>query len=248
MRVIASAALLATFALVATTASAQPVEEIIEKAIAASGGREALAKVTSREVTGTMTLTTPGGDVAGTIAVLNQAPNKMHTVITLDLSAAGAGTMTVDQRFDGTNGFATNTMQGDTPVTSSQLDTWRNAIFPSPLLDYKARNTKIELTGKDKIGDDEAYVLLVTPQKGPPSRIWVDARTYHQVKAVSTIEVPDAGMVEQAITLSDFRQVDGVQVPFKFVGSSAAQSFTVVVTKVEHNVKVDPSRFARPAR
>ena len=161
----------------ARTASAQTADEIIEKGIAAGGGREALAKLTSRATTGTMTVTTPGGDIAGTVEVLNQAPNKMQTVITLDLSAMGAGIMTIDQRFDGTTGYALNSMQGDTPVTSSQVDAWRNAIFPSPFLDYKQRGTKIELTGREKMGDKDVYALLITPAKGTATRLWMDATT-----------------------------------------------------------------------
>ena len=247
MRVIARGVLLTTFVLVGAAASAQTADDIIEKGIAAGGGREALAKVTSRATTGTMTVTTPGGDVAGTIEVLNQAPNKTQTIITLDLSAMGAGKMTIDQRFDGTNGYASNSMQGETPVTSSQIDTQRNAIFPSPFLDYKERGTKIELTGKEKVGDTDAYLLLVTPAKGPTSRLWMDATTYLPVKTTTTVETAEVGTVEQTILLSDFRQVDGLTVPFKVVGSSAIQTFTVVVTKVEHNVNVDPARFAKPA-
>ena len=246
MRVIARGALLTTFVLMGAAASAQTADDIIEKGIAASGGREALAKVTSRMTTGTMTVSTPGGDIVGTI--LNQAPNKTQTVITLDLSAMGAGKMTIDQRFDGTNGYASNSMQGVTPVTSSQLDTWRNAIFPSPFLDYKARGTKIELTGKEKVGDKDAYALVITPAKGPSSRLWMDATTYQPVKTITTVETAEVGQIEHTTVLSDFREVDGITMPFKFVGSSTIQTFTVVVTKVEHNVNVDPARFAKPAQ
>jgi hypothetical protein len=194
-----------------------------------------------------MTVSTPGGEISGTIEVLNQAPNKSQTVITLDLSAMGAGKMTIDQRFDGTSGYSSNSMQGETPVTSSQLDTWRNAIFPSPFLDYKERGTKIELTGKEKIGDADVYALLLTPAKGPASRLWIDAATYQPVKAVLTVETAEVGSVEQTMVMSDFREVDGLKLPFKMVGSSAIQTFTLVVTKVEHNVTVDPARFAKPA-
>ena len=67
------------------------------------------------------------------------------------------------------------------------------------------------------------------------------------MKTVTTVDTAEMGTVEQTILLSDFREVDGVKVPFKLVGSSAAQTFTIVVTKVEHNVKVDPARFAKPA-
>jgi outer membrane lipoprotein-sorting protein len=247
MRVIAKGVLLTTFVLMGAVASAQTADEIIEKSIVASGGREALAKVTSRATSGTMTVSTPGGDITGTIEALNQAPNKLQTVITLDLSAMGAGKMTIDQRFDGTNGWATNSMQGETPVTSGQLDTWRNAIFPSPFLDYKARGTKIELTGKEKLEDKDVYALLITPATGPTTRLWVDATTYQPVKTVTTVETAEVGTFEQSAVMSDFREVDGLTLPFKIVGTSTIQTFTVVVTKVEHNVTVDSARFAKPA-
>ena len=247
MRVIAKGVLLTAFVLVGAGASAQTADEVIEKSIVASGGREALAKVTSRATTGTMTVSTPGGDITGTIEVLNQAPNKSQTVITLDLSAMGAGKMTIDQRFDGTNGYATNSMQGETPVTSGQLDTWRNAIFPSPFLDYKARGTKVELTGKEKLEDKDVYALVITPAKGPTTRVWMDATTYQPVKTVTSVETAEVGTFEQTTLMSDFREVDGLKLPFKLVGSSPIQTFTVVVTKVEHNVTVDEARFVKPA-
>jgi outer membrane lipoprotein-sorting protein len=247
MRVITQGVLLTGLLLMSTAVSAQTADDIVEKAIVASGGREALAKVKSRATTGTMTVATPNGDITGTVAVLNQAPNKVQTLITLDLAAMGAGTMTIEQRFDGTDGYATNSMRGDTPVTSSQLETWRNTIFPSPFLDYKARGTKIELTGKEKVDDKDAFALLMTPAKGPTTRLWIDATTYQPVKSVTTVDTAEAGPLEQTILLSDFRDVDGLKIPFRLVGSSAAQTFTVVLTKVEHNVTVDPARFAKPA-
>jgi outer membrane lipoprotein-sorting protein len=250
MRAITKRVLLTAVVLMAAMgapASAQTADEIIDKAIAASGGRAALGKLTSRTTAGTITVSTPGGDIAGTIEVVNAAPNKMRTLITLDLSAMGAGAMTIDQRFDGTSGYATNSMQGDTPITTSQLDTWRNAIFPTPLLDYKERGTKIELKGKEKVGDTEAYSLVMTPAKGPSSQMWLDATTYLPIKMVATVETAEVGVVEQTTTVSDFREIDGVKIPFKLTGSSAIQTFTVVVTKVENNVKVDPSLFVKPA-
>ena len=50
-----------------------------------------------------------------------------------------------------------------------------------------------------------------------------------------TVETAEMGPVEQTMVLSDFREIDGITMPFKLVGSSAAQTFTIVVTKVEHN-------------
>src|SRR6516225_8409616 len=97
----------------ARIASAQTADDVIEKSLTAQGGREAFGKVTSRSTSGTMVVSTPGGDLPGTLEVLNQAPNKVRTLVTLDLTAVGAGSMTLDQRFDGTNGIAMDSMRGD---------------------------------------------------------------------------------------------------------------------------------------
>ena len=59
---------------------AQTADEIIEKHLNAIGGRAAIAKLTSRSTAGTMTLSTPGGEISGSIEILNQQPNKSRTL------------------------------------------------------------------------------------------------------------------------------------------------------------------------
>lgn len=230
----------------AGAASAQTADEIIEKTLTAMGGRAALAKLTSRSSTGTMTVSTPGGEISGTIEMLNEAPNKSRTLITLDLSAVGAGSMILDQRFDGTSGYAIDSMRGNHDITGGQLELMKHNIFRTPLLDYKERGSKIELAGRDTVADREAYVMNVTPSSGPPSRLFIDAQSYLPVKAVATVNLPEIGDLEQTTELSDYREIDGVQVPFKVKGSSSVQTFTITVEKVEHNVKVDEALFVKP--
>lgn len=231
----------------ARMASAQTVDEIIDKSLAAQGGRAAMEKITSRSTKGTLVVTSPAGDLPGTIEILNQAPNKVRTLINLDLTAVGAGSLTVDQRFDGTNGYSMDSMRGDSEITGGRLESLRNNQFPSPLLNYKERGTKIVLAGKEKIGDKDAYVLSVTPTAGPASRTWIDAESYLPVKASTTVETPETGPLEQITEFSDFREVDGVKVPFTVHATSAVQSFTATVKSVENNVKIDPALFAKPA-
>ena len=229
------------------TATAQTADEIIEKHIAAMGGRAALAKLTSRTTIGTITLSTPGGEISGPIEVYNQAPNKARTLIELDLSAFGAGKMTIDQRFDGTTGYAIDTLQGNRDITGDQLETMRNAVFPSPFLDYKAAGMKLEMAPKEKVGDRDAYVLIATPKTGPVTRHYFDAETYAEIRQVSKLNVPPVGELEQTVDLSDFRVVDGINIPFKLNATSTAQNFTVVMTKVEHNGAIDQTTFSKPA-
>ena len=103
----------ATFALLglcSITVLAQTPEEIIEKYLAATGGRAALGKLTSRTVVGSLTITSPVGDLSGTVEVYSKAPNKSRTLIKLDVP--GVGQIIDDQRFDGTAGIDPGAVRG----------------------------------------------------------------------------------------------------------------------------------------
>jgi hypothetical protein len=132
----------------AQSAAAQTADEIIEKSIAAMGGRAALEKVKSRQMTGTLAIGTPAGDIQGTIEILNAVPNKARTVIKADPSAFGAGPMLIDQRFDGTKGYVIDTLQGDREITGQQLDTMKANAFPHPFLNYKTQGASVQKSGK----------------------------------------------------------------------------------------------------
>jgi zinc protease len=227
-------------------AAAQTADDVVEKYLAAIGGRAALEKVTSRSTTGTMTLSLPNGPVSGSIEILNQRPNRARTVTKLDLSSLGAGQMTREQRFDGTTGYVLDSLQGNREITGNQLENLKNSMFPTPLLTYKERGATVELGGKEKVEGRDAYVLLFKPKTGSVARQFIDAETYLPVRLVVKIETPETGEVEQTTDLSDYREVDGIKVPFTIKVSTAGQGFTIAVTKVEHNLKIDEALFSRP--
>jgi hypothetical protein len=230
----------------ASLAAAQTADEIVEKHLAATGGRAALGKLVSRVLSGTITVTTPVGEFSGPVEVINQAPNKSRTLIKLDLGAAGAQ-MTVDQRFDGTNGYVLDSLQGNRDITGDQLEAMRNAIFPTPFLNYKAAGMTVTLEGKEKIDAGEAYVLVLTPKTGPPMRTFIDAQSFLQVRQVVKANVPPVGETEQTVEYLDQRDVDGVKLAFQLKISSTLQTFTLTIVKVEHNAAVDQTLFVKPA-
>jgi hypothetical protein len=228
-------------------AAAQTADEIVEKHLAAVGGRAALSKLTSRVMTGTITVATPAGEFSGPIEVMNQAPNKVRTLINLDLSAVGVGKMTIDQRFDGVTGYAIDTLQGNRDITGDQLEGMRNGFFPTPLLNYKENGVGVELTGKEKVGDRDAYLLVLKPKTGPSTKNYIDATTFLLIRQVVTADIPPIGTLEQTTDFSDDKEVDGIKVPHKLVSSSSVQNFTVTLSKVEHNGTLDPTLFVKPA-
>ena len=88
-----------------------------------------------------------------------------------------------------------DSMQGNRDITGDQLGNMKNGDFPTPLLRYQERGTKIELGAKEKVGDRDAQVVLVTPKEGPSSRIYVDTQTWLPMRFVQTLDLPDVGKI-----------------------------------------------------
>ena len=231
----------------AQSAAAQTADEIIEKSLAAMGGRAAFAKIKTRTASGTITLNTPAGDIPGTIELMNAAPNKTRTLIKADLTAFGAGALEIDQRYDGDKGFVIDTLQGNRDISGEQLQNMANASFPNGFLNYKEKGFTATLQGKEKFASGEAYILVLTPKSGSAIRQYIDAQTMLPVRYTMKINVPQLNAeVEQTTELSDYRDVDGIKLPFAVSTSSSAQSFSVAISKIEHNSTIDPKLFAKP--
>src|SRR5262249_35856895 len=155
--------------------------------------------------------------------------NKSRTLVKLDLSAVGGGMVTSDQRFDGTNGFLIDTFNGNREITGAQLDAMRNSSFPNPLLDYKEHGMTIRLAGQEKVAGRDAFVLEVVPKMGPRARAYIDAETFMVVKSVTPLNVPPLGDIEQVIEFSDYRDVDGLKIPYAIRSSNAAQAVRATI-------------------
>jgi len=231
----------------ASPASAQTADEVIEKHIAALGGRNALGKLTSRHSTGTVTLSTPMGELSGPFEDFDKPPNKHRTSVQLDTKPVGGpGLMVVEQKFDGTKGWVLNSLQGDTEITGNLLENMQNGAFPSAMLTYKQAGMEAALKPRETINGKDAIVLVVTPTAGSPTRICLDPETYLVMRMVTTVEIPQlGGNVEQTSDLSDYRTVDGVKIAFQTVDSNTAQTITIKLTKVEHNVPIDDAMFSK---
>jgi hypothetical protein len=231
----------------AKTASAQTADDIIEKHLAASGGRSAFAKLKSRYSIGTVTLTTPSGNITGSIETWNQAPNKARSLTKLDLTPLGLGQTVIDQRFDGESGYVLDTIQGNHDITGTQLESMKNGSFPNIFLNYKEMGATIELSGKEKVGDHDAYLLISKPKAGTAVRTFIDAESFLPVRTVVKVPVPQLGTdLDQVIEFSDFRDVDGIKIPFQINQSSPLQTVSISLTKVEHNKEIDPAMFSKP--
>ena len=243
-----SCALLVISALTAgASGQALTADQIIEKHLTAMGGREALSKITSRRATGTVSVATPAGPLGGPLEMVAKAPNMMRADIRIDTTAVGGpGEMVITEMFDGTAGWAMNSMQGGAePFAGDRLEAARNNFFPSPLLKYKELGLTPTLEATQQVNGKPAHVILFTPKSGPKERMFFDAETFLVVRMTSQLTLPQVGLTDTVSEPSDYRTVDGTKVAFKLVQTAAGQAVTMTFDKVENNVTIDEARFKK---
>jgi zinc protease len=106
--------------------------------------------------------------------------------------------------------------------------------------------SKMTVKGKDKVGDKEVYVVEATPTEGSPHKLYFDTQSGLMLRTDREADTPQ-GKMPFEIYMEDYREVDGVKMPFTVRQVAPAISFTIKVDEVKHNVPVDDAKFNKPA-
>jgi hypothetical protein len=148
--------------------------------------------------------------------------------------------------FEGTNGEELYTFSPVEKLSGKKLEDVRlNSDFYS-LLNWKTNYKTVEVKGTEKVGDEECYIVEFTPEKGTKVTELYSTKTFLLMKrrgvvASSTSEVS----LPYTITFSDYREVDGIKLPFKSVNSTPSMGDVVSILKsVKHNTAIDEKTFA----
>ena len=218
------------------------VDELAAKAIEAAGGEANWKKINSRVTEFELDLENQG--VRGYGTSYAKAPNKAATETTL--TALGKTIATGFDYFDGTNGEEAYSFAPTVKYAGTKLDDVRlDADFYS-LLDWKKSFKKVEVSGTAKVGDEDAYVVNFTPEKGTGFTEYYSTKTFLLLKHEGV--EPSSTSAQQlpfSVMYSDYRRVDGVMLPFKTVNSSISNGNIISVLKsVKHNLPVDDKIFA----
>jgi photosynthetic reaction center cytochrome c subunit len=214
--------------------SGPQADQLFEKCLKAAGGVVAIDKVTTRVMKGTITF----GDRNIPIDIYSKDP---------DMRVSFTHTPEGDSitAFDGHEGWlaapkhAVREMHGpETDAAAMDAD----LHFPAHL---KEMFSKAEVRGKERIGDHDAYLVVGQREGKTPLRLYFDETSGLLVRLVRFGETP-LGQLPTQIDYSDYREVGGVKIPFRWTLARPGGLFTIQVNKVEQNVRVDDAKFAKP--
>jgi tetratricopeptide (TPR) repeat protein len=209
------------------------VDEVLDRYVQAIGGRAAWEEFSTRSVRGTVEIM----GVSGTYESHWKAPNK--SLMKMEFPDVGV----LQQGFDGVVGWRSHPATGIVELSGNELAQLElDAEFYSELK-LRSLYPQMEVLGKAKVHDRDAYVVLAAPREGSPRRMYFDTETWLQVRV--DVEQPQ-GKETLENYLEDYREVDGILMPFTMRQVTSEGTVVFRTSTVQHNVPIDDAKFSKP--
>ena len=201
---------------------APEVEPILERYAEATGlSRAGGALFQTRVSKGRIEGAYAGMRLNGSVEVLEKAPDKFVALVKVD------GLGVIRRGFTGEYGYMQIPMFGFRRAEGSELSDLRLEASWPWAGDLRRLFPSMRLKGEDEVGGAAAHVVEATTATGARATLYFDAQTGLLVRRDRTY-------------FEDFREVDGVKLPFRVRDDFA----TITYTEVKHNAPLDDTRFA----
>jgi photosynthetic reaction center cytochrome c subunit len=211
-------------------------DAILDKYLQAVGGRDAVEKITSRVEKAS--LTTPNGQEVS-IDIYAKAPDKRISMMHMkDGDSVTA--------FDGHQGWLSNPGRPVRPMSEQDNNVAKLDADLHFAADVKQLFANFHVFESEKIGDREVYLVVASNEGKPPVRLYFDAQSGLLVRMIRYTESP-LGRNPSQVDFADYRDADGVKIPFRWTLARPGQRFTIQVSAVKQNIPVEDSEFAMPA-
>lgn len=209
-------------------------DDVINKYIEAIGGRNAVESI--KNMTTKITGTVQGMEMK--VQFVQKAPNKRM----FELSIPQIG-MTQTQKVDGTNAMVSS-QQGTQKLDGEQLNEALLEAEMHSFLRYDDLGITTELTGKETVNGQEAYRVKLTYPTGKVVNEFYSVESGLLLQQSSIVPNPQGGgNISQAVSYSDYREVNGVLFPYKYNQDMMGMSIPMTVDEITVNTDVSDSIF-----
>jgi photosynthetic reaction center cytochrome c subunit len=211
-------------------------DQILDHYVETIGGTTALEKLKTRVVKGA--LVTESGRTY-TLEITQKAPD-----LGLVTATSPKGNVSRDG-FDGTTAWNS---AGSSVFPSSGVEGARIArdaqFFEAA--DVKKRFPRRFVAGKETVGGEETYLVRVGGHGNVSEMLYFSVNSGLLLRRVVLTQTT-LGRFSERTDFSDYREVDGVKLPFTVARMEVNTRYTEKYSEVKHNVPVDEAVFRFPA-
>ena len=205
-------------------------EQLIARMVAAIGGEKSLKRHSTLTIHAVKSYENQG--VTADVSLLSEAPASMEAVEVWH--AAGKEIGRVRVYFDGKQGGQETTFGQDSiNGVDENAQALRDYAFLPPL-GLRALYKTAEVLKRNKAGDEDAYILQLTPEKGDAVTLTVSAKSALILERKTN---------EATESLFDYREVKGVRISFRSVVHDQLGESVIEVKDATFDVKLPPDAF-----
>ena len=214
---------------------------LVRAAAQAMGGADKLTAATNVIVKGDLVLTGPAGKVRGQSVAEVVYPDKIKSVTTLPMGR-------LVQAYDGRTAWVQ--MGGQTQeLPAAMHEEMERSILTSGGIGIvrEVLGGQAEAQAVEPVEVDGRKADVVLWRKGSHEiRLVLDAET-HLVSRLSFRATTPQGPADIEVHVSDYRDVGGIQIPWKVVGYQNGEEYLdFEATDITLNAAIDPAVFGRP--
>jgi photosynthetic reaction center cytochrome c subunit len=210
-------------------------EELLDKYLAAVGGAAALEKITSRVQKGKLMAF---GSQTFAADIYSKAPEKRISYMHLQ----GGDSVTA---FDGQRGWLSVPGRPAHMMSATENDAARLDADLHFAEHVKTMYPEFTVKSGEKIEGRDTYLVEGRAEGRPPLRLYLDKDTALLARLVRYAQSP-LGLNPAQIDYADYREADGVKVPFRWTLARPGNRFTIQVEEMKQNIPVDDAKFAAP--
>lgn len=218
------------------------LKTVLENYYKAIGGVLNWQGVETLVITGTLDT---GSAELSTIA-RNMRPDKCMVTYSKD-------DLKIIQAYNGTSAWELNPLTGinePQPIEGELSESIKEKCdIEGPLIDFRKKNLKVELQGKEKVEDREAYKIRINYPSGNVQYYFIDSDTFLPLKTVR-VSKTDGSENTVRTTFKDFRKSGGIVVPHLLIFENSGQTPTpphkLIIDSVKVNSPVDSDVFKMP--
>jgi hypothetical protein len=222
----------------ADQANLPSARSIVDRHIAAVGGRTAILAHSSSRATGTFTVASAG--MTGAIEVFAAKPDKSIVKITIP------GVGEVIEAYDGKNGWTISAMTGPMLLEGKQLEEKRfDTDFFGELHDA-SRYESMTTVERTEFDGRQCYKLRLVRKGGGEDFEFYDAETGLKAGRIATRETP-MGTVTGTSTEGDYKKFGNLLQPTTVKNTMMGVQQLITITTIEYD-NVPPTVFEPPAQ
>lgn len=233
----AALALLVALPATVTAQDLPPAQEIIDRYVAAVGGRDALLRPVSTRTVGSFSM--PAMGVTGELTVLTGENDEMYTAVTIP------GMGEILSGYTGEVGWSMDPMTGPRLLEGGELDAIREQTDDRYSVRDASFFTSFETVGENEYDGEACWEVAYVFTSGRESTECYSKESGLVVATVTTQESP-MGSVDVVTRFSDYQRFGDLTLPTTMRQSAMGQEQVMSVDSVEFGT-VEPSDLAPPA-